>query len=89
MKTPDNNRENFSPVASGPIIGVGDNAVTWLGSIADTATAIRASGALEGGGRVQIDIPENMMAMVYPAVVRMRQQQLRITLEVVAWGAPP
>lgn len=86
MKTVDDNRENFSP-ASGPLIGVGDNAVTWLGGIADTTTAIRASGGIDGGGRVQIDIPENMMAHVYPAVVGMRQKQLRVTLEIVAWGA--
>lgn len=58
--------------------------VTWLGSIADTATALRASGALDGGGRVIFDIPENQI-VAYAGLLLMRGQQLRITVEAVGW----
>lgn len=59
--------------------------VQWLGAIADTTTALRASGALDGGGRVQIDVPENQMA-AWVNLLTMRNKQLIITIEVVEWG---
>lgn len=56
--------------------------VTWLGAITDRATAIQASGALEGGGRVTLDVPDDA-AGALSALIGMRRRVLRITVEVV------
>jgi hypothetical protein len=59
------------------ISGMGDDALTFLASIAPLQSAITI--ASDGGARVKIDIPEDEM----PAIVRlmlMRGKVLRVTV---------
>lgn len=54
--------------------------VTFLGSIADTSTAIKVSGAREGL-RLTLDIPETDIDAYLP-LVALRGYPLRITIEI-------
>ena len=56
--------------------------IEWTGAIADTRTAINASGGIEGGGRVTFDVPDQETAAL-AALLAVRGCVLRITVEVV------
>ena len=61
----------------------GGNRIVWSGSITDRATAIQFSGAIEGGGRVTLDIPDDGRAAdIMRDLVAARRRSLRITIEV-------
>ena len=53
--------------------------IQFTGSIADTTTAIRASGRNEGGGRVTFDIPETDIVQL-AALMAVRGCELRVTV---------
>jgi len=54
--------------------------IEWTGTIADTRTAIQASGGIEGGARVVFDVPE-IYAKVLGELIAVRGQPLLITIE--------
>lgn len=66
-----------------PMPQEGGNRIVWSGSITDRATAIQFSGAIEGGGRVTLDIPDDGRAAdIMRDLVAARRRSLRITIEV-------
>ena len=77
---PASGRRNAARTPSAPEPDV--SRVVWLGAITDRATAIQASGALEGGGRVTLDVPDDATGAL-GALIGMRRHMLRITVEVV------
>lgn len=56
--------------------------IQWAGAISDTRTAIQANGNIEGGARVQLDIPDVSAEDVVAALVAARGHELVITIEV-------
>lgn len=63
-------------------VGVFGTKVIVIGAIADRATAVQASGKIEGGANLSLDIPDDEhLAEIIGTLTAMRRMPLRITIE--------
>ena len=57
--------------------------IQWRGNVSQTRNAVSASGGIEGGGRVLLDVPE-LYVEALAQLLAVRGCELEITVRVVA-----